>query len=504
LARANARKPVKAVTLSFIWPGLGEAYAGRRLPYVLAWALPPLAIVGGLLIYAAIDPATFAVNLLSPAFAAVVVGLIAIHGIWRTGSIINARRLTKAPGRRLDGVLALVVVLSLLVVALHVAAGYYVSSFSTAGNKIFVGVRPAGNDPLGGLLGGPVTSPTPGPSGQLAGDCNHDGVVDGSDILAGDTNGDCVVDANDDPETDPGTGGKGTPPPNQGPPDLTPPPLDPNDQIGVLPDAGPINVLFVGLDSGFDRTHALTDSLIVASYDPDHDKLTMFSIPRDTGRMPLYKGGIYPNRINSFMGYARGNAALFPEGPTDALLHELSYVFGTNIPFYAATNLEGLPRALDAVGGIDFNLTYQIADPHLNLYMQPGKYHLTGATILPFVRSRHGPNNSDWQRQRRQQDVLKALANKAEQPNVLLHLPSVIDALSAAVRTNVPRDQTNTLLKILRRANDASTTHVILTPPTYTRRIPSDEVNGRWMVQLVMPSIRDLSKEIFGTYSRYP
>lgn len=503
LPRADAARAVKATTLSFIWPGLGEAYAGRRLPYVLAWAVPPLVLVGILLAWIWLDPASFATRLLAPSFALSIVLLIAAHALWRVGSIFNARRLTRVAGQRTLGwTFLFATVLSVVVLAFHVTAGVYVSSFGAAGGKIFVGGQPAGGDPIDGLLGGPSASQAPGPSGQLPGDCNGDGTVDGSDILNGDTNGDCVVDGNDDPETDNGSGGTGSSPPPGGP-QLTPPPLDPNAQIGVLPTAGPINVLFVGLDSGMGRDHALTDSLIVASYDPDADKLTMLSIPRDTGRLPLYKGGIYPNRVNSFLGYANGNAALFPEGPTDALLKELSYVLGTNIPFYAATNLDGLPRAVDAVGGIDITLTYQIADPHLKLYMEPGKHHLTGETVLPFVRSRHGPSKGDWLRQRREQDVLKALAAKAQTPGVLLHLPEVVDALSQVVRTNVPRDQTNTLLTILRRANDATTSHVLLTPPKYTRRIPPDEVNGRWMVQLVMTAVRDLSKEIFGTYSRY-
>jgi len=492
------------MTLSFIWPGLGEAYAGRRLAYVLAWALPPAVLLGALLLLIVIDPASVAARLLSPTFAVSLIGLIALHGLWRIGSIFNARRLTGGAGSlRPAWTLLFATLLSLGVLAVHATASAYVDSVSTAGARIFVGELPPGVDPIEGLFGGPQASPTPGPNGQLAGDCNGDAVVDGFDVLAGDTNGDCVVDGNDDPETDKGTGGSPAPSGTPGVPELTPPPLEPGAEIGVLPAAGPINVLFIGLDSGFDRTHALTDSLIIASYNPDRDKLTMISIPRDTGRMPLYKGGTYPNRINSFLGYARGNSALFPEGPSDALLHELSYVLGTNIPFYAATNLEGLPRAVDAVGGVTVNVPSQIADPHLGLYVEPGPYHLTGANVLPFVRSRHGPNNNDWQRQRRQQDVLKALAGKAQSAGVLARLPSVLDALSHAVRTNVPRDQTNTLLRILRRANDASTEHIVLAPPKYTHRIPPEEVNGRWMVQLVMTSIRDLSKEVFGSYSRY-
>ena len=132
-----------------------------------------------------------------------------------------------------------------------------------------------------------------------------------------------------------------------------------------------------------------------------------------------------------------------------------------------------------------------------------GREEVTGANVLDFVRSRHGPNNSDWQRQRRHQLVLKALAAKAESPEVLAHLPTVLDALSQVVRTNVPRGQAPTLLSILGRANDAATLHMTLASSRYSRRIPPEEVNGRWMVEPVMSGIRQLSLQVFGSYSRY-
>lgn len=241
----------------------------------------------------------------------------------------------------------------------------------------------------------------------------------------------------------------------------------------------------------------------MASYFPERDKLTMISIPRDTGRLPLYKGGTYPNRINSFLGYAKGNAALFPEGPIVALMRELGYVLGTRITLYAATNLDGLPQAVDAVGGVDVVLNRPIADPGFNLFLEPGPYHLDGRSVMPYVRSRHGPNNSDYQRARRQQDVLKALATRVQDPAVLVRLPEVMDALARVVRTNVPREGTSTLLTILRRANDATTEHLVLSPPDYANRIPPAEVNGRYMTQLDMSAIRALSLRLFGTYSRY-
>ena len=497
--------PSRATSLSFLWPGLGEAYAGKRLA-AFAWAVPAALLVVALVAFVAADPASAALSLFAPNVATFVVALIGIHAVWRVASIANAWRITHHAGpRRADGGLAVAGVLAVTVLLIHLVAGSYVSSVASAGSQIFTAggtTGSPGGDIDNGLGSAPVPSPTPGLNGQLPGDCNRDGVVDANDILLGDTNGDCVVDANDDPQTDNGTDGTDGSGTGGDPGAGAPPPGDPG-PVGVLPQDGPINVLFVGFDSGLNRDHALTDSLIVASYFPERGTVTMISIARDMGRMPLYIGGIYKNRINTFMGYAKGNPALFPQGNIAALLKELGYFLGTNIPFYAITNLDNMPKAIDAVGGVDVTLTAPLADPYLGLYLDPGVVHLTGANLIPFVRSRHGPNNSDWQRERRHQSILEALAKKATSPALLANLPTVLDALSQAVRTNIPASQADTLLTILRHANDASTVHMTLASPQYSQRIPPDEVQGRWMVQPVMSGIRQLSLQVFGSYSRY-
>jgi LCP family protein required for cell wall assembly len=494
--------------LDFIWPGLGHAYA-RRPRLAVLFAVPPALIVLVAAYLLLTDPAAFALNLLGPVFAGVVLVLIVVHGVWRVAAILDAWRITRPaprPSRRRS--VAFAAVLTAVVLVVHLTAAAYVQSFTAAGARIFTSDRPQGPDPVDNALGGdPIPSRAPGQTG-IPGDINGDGVVDGHDIVPGDTNGDGIVDGNDDPQTDP-EDGDGTDPggsPAPGPsfdPSASPPPFDSNDvPTGALPTAGPINVLFIGLDSSFDRNHSLSDTLMVASYYPERDTLTMISFPRDTSFIPLYKGGSYPNRINTFLNYARGNTALFPEGPIAALMNELGYLLGSPIEFYAATNLDGLPVAVDAVGGVDIVLDKPIADGSMDLYMDAGAYHLDGTQALAVARSRHG--SSDFARARRQQQIILALAARVKDPAVLLNLPQIIDALAAVVRTNLPRDQVPLLLSLLQDANNAATEHIVLSPPAgYAQVIPAIEVAGRYMTELNIVAIRELSVRIFGPYSRY-
>ena len=81
----------------------------------------------------------------------------------------------------------------------------------------------------------------------------------------------------------------------------------PTDEYVVDPVATPattasrINILLTGVDSAEDRTHALTDTLLVASIDPTTADVALVSIPRDISDFPLYDGRTFTGKINSLM-----------------------------------------------------------------------------------------------------------------------------------------------------------------------------------------------------------
>ncbi|CAN5634961.1 hypothetical protein BH23CHL7_BH23CHL7_00170 [soil metagenome] len=68
------------------------------------------------------------------------------------------------------------------------------------------------------------------------------------------------------------------------------------------------------------------------------------------------------------------------------------------------------------------------------------------------------------------------------------------------MRTNVPRNQTPTLLRILEGANDASTENIVLSPPRYARRVQGIHF---YQIEPNIAAIRELSMRVFGAYSRY-
>lgn len=135
---APRRSPGGAAFLSFLWPGLGQLYAGRWARAVL-FGVPLLALVAVAVVLIVPAPEVFALRLLVPSFALVVVGMLAVTAAWRALAIVDAWQVTRRSARGRRGSVSALVVLLALVVATHGIAGYYVYSFAGAGDRIFGG-----------------------------------------------------------------------------------------------------------------------------------------------------------------------------------------------------------------------------------------------------------------------------------------------------------------------------------------------------------------------------
>lgn len=457
----EGRQHFSAPFLSFLWPGLGQLQLGRWR-WALVHALPPLALVSTLFVALISAPETMALRLIVPSVALFVIVLITAHGLWRVVSIIDAWLSTRRAPLRADRALPLVAVLSLVIVVTHVLAGLYVHDFSTAARPIFAESQPRPT-PAAAVL--PAASPEP----DEPDDADSDDILD--DILGDDL-----------PTIDLGLG------------------LDPGPGI---PSEGPLTVLFVGVDSGPGRDHALTDTLMVGAFDRGRNEMALINVPRDTGRFPLYKGGTYNNRINSFLGHARRNPDLYPEGAVRALTNQIAFLVGIPIHYYAVIDMAGFERMVDLVGGVTVTIDYRLADPQRRLYLDPGRHRLDGRTALSFVRSRHGPNNSDYRRAQRQQQVIRAMADRLRDPTVAARLPEITREAARMARTNIPIDNLEAFLAVLDDVTDATPTRVVLQPRKYAQRIPPSEVGGRYMTELKMDAVRELSIELFGRFSLY-
>ena len=205
--------------------------------------------------------------------------------------------------------------------------------------------------------------------------------------------------------------------------------------------SGRVNILLLGVgDAGHDGEN-LSDTIMVVSYDVATKQVAMISIPRD-----LYVN-IGNNCGNAKINYANACGENKSKG-TGPLYAEqtVSQVLDIPIHYYARVNFTGFKDVVDAVGGVDIDVTEDLYDPYYpaddglggkDLYIKKGMQHMNGTTALRYARSRE--TTSDFDRARRQQQVLVAIKTKVMSTDTLLN-PQKIISLTTALGNNIKTD----------------------------------------------------------------
>ena len=431
-----------AAIFSFVWPGLGQWFQGRRrLAKLYALPLLPVVVLGLLLLSNGIESA--ALRLFDPTLALVVLVVVVLAAVWRLASLGHVVTTAGGPRRvpRLD--LLVVVLLGVLVVETHAIVGNFAWSFYQAGTAIFDPVLPPATLPPGATpgLSAPPGSPLPTPATAES----------------------------------------------------------------------RINVLLIGLDSSSTRTHALTDTLIVASVDPVSGATSMVSIPRDVAEFPMIDGGTYGGKINSFSNWAETHPELFPDRGVPTLMREVGFLLGIPIHYYASVDLAGFVKIVDALGYVTVDNRRAIADPvyggwtdgrPIGFFLSAGIHKLDGQEALAYARSRKGAGDSDFTRAARQQQLLSAVRARVADPALLPKLPAILAAVAETLRTNFPPDRLSEMLVLARKIDDAATRRVVLGPP-YSVHPPTNTTGGIYILRLKLARIERLSAQLYGPDSAF-
>jgi LCP family protein required for cell wall assembly len=279
---------------------------------------------------------------------------------------------------------------------------------------------------------------------------------------------------------------------------------------GPPPSPGPRNderltILLVGADRSPSRTTNLTDTMIVASLDPVGRTVSMVSVPRDLVDVPLGNGDSYGPKLNSLVGYADRHPEEFPDGGMQALRRALGALLGIDIHYEAEINLNGFRKMVDAVGGVEVEVTRAIDDPEYDggggFAIDVGRHHLDGETALAYVRSRKGPGDSDFTRAIRQQQVLVALRDAVTQDGSLLwELPGLLGAVGNAIRTDLPYQRLPELAAMVDEIDDDDVVKALIRHPL----VRSVDTRYGSSLQPDLPAIRAMAAALFSTPGSTP
>jgi len=228
----------------------------------------------------------------------------------------------------------------------------------------------------------------------------------------------------------------------------------------------PFTVLLLGSDndSKFVQDQYNTQSMILVRVDPSTKSVTMLSIPRDLW-VPMPGGGMGKISTASHTG------------GLPAAVSVVESNFKVHVDDYVWIGLEGLIKLIDAMGGVNLEITNPVLDDfypadintsspygYYRVALMPGAVHLDGVHALQYVRSRHGDLRGDFARSERQQELLLAMKDQAKHVSIA-DLPDLASALDNEVKTSMSLQRVRQLVSVLDQYNGSNIKRVVLVPP---------------------------------------
>lgn len=193
-----------------------------------------------------------------------------------------------------------------------------------------------------------------------------------------------------------------------------------------------INVLLLGIDDGDSEAAPdepkRTDAMLVASFDPVHNDVSLLSLPRDT--KVVLPGHSSFDKINA--AYSYGGVMMAKQTVANLLRIPVHY--------YVLVNWQGFIKVIDILGGVDLyvekNMKYD--DPYANLHIdiKQGYQHLDGQKSGEYVRFRHD-ELGDIGRVQRQQRFMKALLLQMFSLENIPKIPKILATLNQYVQTDM-------------------------------------------------------------------
>jgi len=202
-----------------------------------------------------------------------------------------------------------------------------------------------------------------------------------------------------------------------------------------------ITILLLGLDQRDEERQVgiptRTDTMSLLTIDPVTKASALISLPRD---LWVTIPGYGEQRINE--AYPLGELRRVDGGGPGLAARTIESNFGLHVNHYAIVNFGGFEDLINLVGGVIVDVPRPLADdayPTDNygtqrIYFGPGPQLMDGATALKYARTRHA--DSDFGRMARQQQVLRAVADRALKQNLIARLPALVDQGSRAVQTD--------------------------------------------------------------------
>ena len=203
---------------------------------------------------------------------------------------------------------------------------------------------------------------------------------------------------------------------------------------------GEFQVLLMGVSTDQEGV-ALTDTIIVASYNPNTQRAVLLSIPRDSYTGDNVKRATASDKINAIYNLTRD-----PMKTVEAV-NDLT---GLDLQYYAIVQTEALIELVDAIGPIEYyvpiDMDYDDPTQDLHIHLEEGLQEIDGEKAEQLLRFRKNNDNTsfpaeygdnDIGRMRNQREFLTAVIEQTVKLENITKLGTILDIASRNLITNV-------------------------------------------------------------------
>ncbi|MEA3336098.1 MAG: LCP family protein [Chloroflexota bacterium] len=267
-----------------------------------------------------------------------------------------------------------------------------------------------------------------------------------------------------------------------------------------------ITMLLLGVDQRpDDYSPPRTDNIIVVTVDPDTGNAGMISLPRDLYvPIPGFEQG---GKINT--AYVVGETSDYPGGGGALAKNTVSEFLGYPVDYYVKINFDGFEKVIDLLGGIDVVVPNTIHDEEFptidygysTFHIDAGDQHLDGETALKYVRVRN--TDSDFERARRQQQVLIAVKDRVIENKLLagLRIFDFLDVLADNIEHDIPASKVAEFVSLAGRVQIDDIERLVL--DTKYAKVDPDSPYG-WILVPDRERIRPAVDQVFSAKKDAP
>jgi len=207
-------------------------------------------------------------------------------------------------------------------------------------------------------------------------------------------------------------------------------------------DGEPVNILVMGVDVGDPNSKEAadpkrTDTMLVVNYNPKTKEINIVSVPRDT-RVTMNRKKIKINSAHAVNG-------------VNGSIEAVENLLGIEINNYAKVDYEGFRKVIDAIGGVEMDITrnmnYDDPSQNLHIHFQKGTtVHLDGKKAEEFFRWRKNNNGTgladgDLGRIENQHKFISKVIEKVKSPSIIPKIPNILSTIPDYIETDMAPEE---------------------------------------------------------------